>query len=518
MAKKGGAKAVPGTLPRIKRFDVALLLVLSAALILFVFANIELLAVSGDKRSNLETGLKIVQTGKYPGYAREPLYPAVIGIVDILSELLANEKIPLECAEYENAKTYYCMAYYTPYAAVNGVFLSISATAVFFIIFWSTSSRLLSYLGYLLVASSSVLLRHSMTFYTELPATAMIALAAALAVRVLYRPNVLLFGVLGLVLAALTLTKVVFAHLWWSFALTLLSGGMLRDKEERSVRLVGVIIMILAYLMPVAGWMSRNYLIGGDFALVEKGRSYRVYSVRASYNSMTEDEYRLGFLYYFPHISKHGLKIMGIDSLRYSRFDTSNPEGFRKAGQRRYKELAREIRKTVPSSKLALQKAVAEARSEMLKDPWKHLKVSILMAFRGAFPERGLGYDWPKKSDYRVGDLKGLEWMPRLGFRYPIEQATLLNLITGGALLLLPLVMFLRGFDLSGLLITLPALYSHSVYALVSHFIPRYAIPEIPLRVVATLILVGFLVIGFYNLAQRLFLWARQSTQAKISK
>jgi hypothetical protein len=53
------------------------------------------------------------------------------------------------------------------------------------------------------------------------------------------------------------------------------------------------------------------------------------------------------------------------------------------------------------------------------------------------------------------------------------------------ALLVLPLYLLFRSRDFSGIILTLPALYSHSVYAAISHFIPRYAIPEIPLRAAA---------------------------------
>ena len=39
------------------------------------------------------------------------------------------------------------------------------------------------------------------------------------------------------------------------------------------------------------------------------------------------------------------------------------------------------------------------------------------------------------------------------------------------------------------MLVFLPALYGHGVYALAAHFLPRYAVPQILLRVTATVLL-----------------------------
>ena len=69
--------------------------------------------------------------------------------------------------------------------------------------------------------------------------------------------------------------------------------------------------------------------------------------------------------------------------------------------------------------------------------------------------------------------------------------STIFNLTGSLALIVAPLgFWFFRGrFEV--VIVTLPALYSHGVYAVASHFIPRYAQPEIPLRVVATMLLLS---------------------------
>ena len=52
-----------------------------------------------------------------------------------------------------------------------------------------------------------------------------------------------------------------------------------------------------------------------------------------------------------------------------------------------------------------------------------------------------------------------------------------------------PLWLWLGRGQLEAVLVFLPALYAHTAYAAVSHFLPRYALPQVPLRVVATMVL-----------------------------
>ncbi len=506
---------------RITRLDSMILLLLSASVVLVVFSNSELSPATGDKQTNLLLGLGLSQFGEFVDtenkrsgiyYRREPLYPATIALVDLIAGILIGEQVPRDCAGYGHVNTDECIQRYAPYTGINGVYLFVAAISVFLIVFWSTGSRLLSYSGYFLVASSSMLLRHSVSFYSDIPAAAMMALVAALSISALYRPCILKFGMLGLALAALTLTKVVFAHLWWLIAMICLLAMVFHYKNERRRLLVGVLVMGLSYSVPVGSWMARNALKGGDLSLVQK-RAYRVYAVRSSYNQMTDKEYELGFLYYLPHVGEKGLKRMGIDPALYERFSTKNPLGFRRIGQLEYKKRALVQAITAgavspdttiedmfgfgqhPPNEITRELAV-EFRQEMLNDPWRHLKVSVLLAVRGGFPERGVGYYWSPKGDNLVGGMFGFDWIPRNGFKYTSHQITLLNLVTGAAVLLLPFILFFRGRDFSGLLISLPVIYSHAVYALVSHFNPRYSIPEIPLRVAATLVLIGLLFNG----------------------
>ena len=76
--------------------------------------------------------------------------------------------------------------------------------------------------------------------------------------------------------------------------------------------------------------------------------------------------------------------------------------------------------------------------------------------------------------------------------RFDPLSATLVNLVGFLALLVVPPWFWFgrRRRRIEVVFVVLPALYLHAVYAVASHFIPRYAEPEVPLRIWATLLLV----------------------------
>ena len=91
----------------------------------------------------------------------------------------------------------------------------------------------------------------------------------------------------------------------------------------------------------------------------------------------------------------------------------------------------------------------------------------------------------------RLADVWGLDSWPRWEWRFGPLSRTVVNLAGFLALLVVPLWFWLgRRRRIEVVFVVLPALYLHAVYAVASDFIPRYAVPEVPLRIWATLLLV----------------------------
>ena len=90
----------------------------------------------------------------------------------------------------------------------------------------------------------------------------------------------------------------------------------------------------------------------------------------------------------------------------------------------------------------------------------------------------------------RFADVWGLDSWPRVGWRFDPLSTTLVGLVGFLALLVVPLWFWFGRRRIEVVFVVLPALYLHAVYAVASHFIPRYAQPEVPLRIWATALLV----------------------------
>ena len=124
----------------------------------------------------------------------------------------------------------------------------------------------------------------------------------------------------------------------------------------------------------------------------------------------------------------------------------------------------------------------------MLADPIAHLRVTVLLAYRALFPERGFGY-WTDPKFPNLAANSDFPW-PKLGVHFSPAVMSWYNMLAALALFAMPLMLYRKRRDLSGLVLVLPVLYSHGAYAFATHFIPRYAVPEIPIRAVALCVLV----------------------------
>ena len=165
---------------------------------------------------------------------------------------------------------------------VNLALLLAGAMGVFWLVFRLTGVRVLAYIGFLLTAHSAALLDNADSFLTEVHASALMVAVAELSWATATSRRRLCAALLGLALAALVLTKAIFAYLWILVALMLAAANWLRRRLDWTTAwLVGV--LFVAQAIPVGGWMARNYLTSGDFSVVE-ARSASVLGYRSSFN------------------------------------------------------------------------------------------------------------------------------------------------------------------------------------------------------------------------------------------
>ena len=492
---------------RLHRYDVILLVGLCLALLVYSTGNLSSKPLTSDGQENLQLGIRLAEKGHFRysdddiGYhEREPFVPFLLAAIEITRQARGQDPVTLDCLRSaQTAAVPECLPTVTPYKVLNVLFLLLAAVGAFFIVLWLTGIKWLAYVTLILTTQHAGLLRSADHFLTEVPAAALMVATAALSLLALTRRHPAYGVLLGLTLAALVLTKVIFAYLWIVVAITLMVSDLLKRKFDRSsVALVG--FFLFAYFTPIGVWMARNYVTSGDFSLVTGQRTAVVWSMRASYNEMRDDEFAAGFLYYLSVTNRY-LASLGIPRESYERFSTTDEAGFRQVGVRnllsRRKVLLDEKNiGSVPPGKTLDQwftvTLASEARERMLADPWQHLKVSLLLAWRGVNRccGTGLGYNWALNAP-RLAESWGFSDWPRWGGLYHWAVFSLAHLAGFLALIVAPLWFWFSQKRFETVLIVLPALYSHGVYAVASHFIPRYAVPEIPLQIVAAVLIMS---------------------------
>ena len=156
-------------------------------------------------------------------------------------------------------------------------------------------------------------------------------------------------------------------------------------------------------------------------------------------------------------------------------------DGFRQTGRRSYLRQRAELwhdgnpalvgLDELGQRRWANDKISAQSFDSLLADPLRQLKVSLLLAVRGAFTEEGVGF-LSTPLNQRLADIDGLPDWPRWRWAYDGTTATLVNL--GGllAILVVPFWFWLGRGQFEMVIIFLPALYAHGAYSVMSHFHP----------------------------------------------
>ena len=327
------------------------LTVLCLTVLVYGYGNLHVTFAAADGLHNLRLGIRLAEDGMYRQWSwqvdehqREPFGPFLIAITDRASDFLGFGAVPMECVSDETetlTRSQPCQLQYVPYRAINLVLLLLGAVGVFWLVLRLTSNRTLACLGFLMTTQSAALLATAGSFYTEMHAASLMVAVGALAAVTTTTRRLVHAALLGLALAGLVLTKVVFSYLWIPIALALAAADLSRRRlDSTTARLVGV--MLIAHAIPIASWMTRNYLASGDFSIVE-ARSGDVLTQRLSLNAMRHDEWVAGFAYYLPPAGGS----WWLDSTpreSFERFERRS-DGFRSTGLRFLSKRRSELRK-----------------------------------------------------------------------------------------------------------------------------------------------------------------------------
>jgi len=176
----------------------------------------------------------------------------------------------------------------------------------------------------------------------------------------------------GLCVGLLVLTRPEFMYLAYAVG-GLGIGWSLLMRSVLSWRQGLLIILVVALF--VTPWLVRNRIVFGDTSLTDAYAGVTL-SQRVAYNRMGMDELACGFVYWFPDfgdsLAKDFFPAEAYEKLNFG------PSSYANDGIALYGQLIA----TSNSDAEVLKTLITE---EVLKHPFKHLFVTLLLAWRGVF-------------------------------------------------------------------------------------------------------------------------------------
>lgn len=273
------------------------------------------------------------------------------------------------------------------------------------------------------------------------------------------------FLIAGVLLGILTLTRAVFQYLW--FPLTIFIVLYIYFKGVNWKRgLITVALFLASYFAVISPWMARNYINFDKAHISERGGI--VLLVRSHYNTITLKEYFTSFLWWTPTrftdgVSGNAKKIYTegwisrfVDYEDVKRLDLGNPDGFRRETRRLKDELYNKYGSTeadIAAKSMAVENIKAH--------PVRHLLMCFPLAWRGMFVE----------VDNRF-------------FIIPASVMSLLLFIGFFGFT----IRSIRKGEWKNIAFILASMYIFTLYPLVTHNIPRYQRPLIPILWITTIL------------------------------
>jgi hypothetical protein len=383
---------------------------------------------------------------------REPGYPAYLAAALNLAPDLCQTGLPAPGAPSP-------MVSYLKRAQLP-LFLG-SALAVFAILRWSGVGRPWQILGLALVVFSGTLGSGLDTTLSEMLCQFLLLAVSGALLLGLRQRSVRWLTAGSVFLGLLILTKAVFL-----FFVPLFAGlcwPVVRRRGRSAPRRAAVAALLLAgACVPPFLWSVRNRLEIGTWSLCS--RSGVVLLARSNLNRMTRQEYLVSFLYLTPDDTPRALleRLFGPrlpDVTR--RLDWSGPDGFRMAARQARASLAAEM--PGAPEEVVDRELQRRALREILAHPLRHLAVTLPVAVGGVYVESRL--------ETRVPCTIRLQAPVPLSWAYALSLAFVL---TAGA----------RRWRWERLAFAAPAAYMMLFHALLTHNIPRYNTPALPVLVV----------------------------------
>lgn len=354
-----------------------------------------------------------------------------------------------------------------------------------------------SYSGVLLVYALTVVYfirfgNHFDDLNTELPAALFILLTSWLLMEAVKKRRNALYFLSGVSMGMLILVKAIFLYISPFLLIYLIFlHAQSRGKKMPLIRFRETIFVFSGICMIILPWMIRNKIHLGNFEVTQRGGIVLHY--RAIHNQMTGDEIKGALHFYGPETYKaFSTLLLGIHEKDFEEegvyrrlnrsheadretSDLGNPEdaisfyAYTRAERRRLMNKYSEMEIDSPF-RAAEKDLSAEAKELILQNPVKHVLMTAVFLWRGT-------WCFPNST------------IPIVGNTLQIFINNTVNFLAFFSFLLLLIIAYRTKDRALPLMILLPVLMI-LLQAFVSHNIPRYSVPAIPISFVC-LIWVG---------------------------
>ena len=357
--------------------------------------------------------------------------------------------------------------------------LMLSGLFVSFIAWIKTKNSLSAFAVFYLIITTPALNIYARRYRSEILIIFLISIVSFALFIAFTKNRNLYYTVSGILLALLTLTRAIFLYFIPVLVAFLYFQGYLKKINLRETN-KKILFVLVPVVLITGSWMVRNFVTFNRPFIASRGGF--VLNARAEYNKMNLEEYFASFFFWSNclHLYDAGTKL--FCNTASERLDRTNPQGyFRQAKYERY-HAAGGIKKTGRKITAADKTIMNSAVMKILRNPVKHLAVTVPIALRGIYVYR------PITNSYR--ELKRTDIRRLKNFRSFFEYCFLNFLLFFSFFVVFFTGLFKKDFPLTGAL--LPAFYSFSFYSLLTHNLPRYNAPLIPLLWLCTMLFVYY--------------------------
>ncbi len=246
--------------------------------------------------------------------------------------------------------------------------------------------------------------------------------------------------------AALTLTKAIFLYGALALAGLALVAAAIASEARRRV-LSALVVVVAVYAVGVGGWMLRNQVVAGMFAVTQT-RAGIALSTREVLNHMSPAQYGGAFVYWTRGAGDSWAKRLFAKEV-WEPFELYAPDGFYLRGQLGYPRRVEALMRVEGLSRRAAQEIIDRRLvSEILDNLPVYAATTLPVLYRGIWIDEFIVFSFP-----------ALVWLCLWALRR-------------------------RRWEV--LALVLPGLFSLTFYPLISLNIPRYQMTTLPALALAT--------------------------------